>query len=157
MIKSTLTKPTQAPLSTGTIFPSHMEGFLHPLGGPATGVYRCHDTVHMIWYLVVAHSITYLKTKNHILISFVSKPVGLLLGNVGQERSLVTGFMSLKRIGCNWLTVTFSARGKPPNHFTSILWSRSCNWGRKTEFSGKTNTDRYRFKEYLFLFVFNRF
>ena len=58
---------------------------------------------------MVAHSITYLKTKNHILISFVSKPVGLLLGNVGQERSLVTGFMSLKRIGCNFVTVTFSA------------------------------------------------
>jgi len=57
-----LRPPVQAPLSTGTIFPSHMEGFLHPLGGPATGVY-----------------------------SFVSKPVGLLLGNVGQERSLVTG------------------------------------------------------------------
>ena len=41
--------------------------------------------------------------------------------------------------------VILITRGKPTNHFTSILWSRSCNWGRKTEFSGKTNTDRYRF------------
>jgi len=41
-----------------------MEGFLHPLGGPATGVY-----------------------------SFVSKPVGLLLGNVGPQRTVVGGLV----------------------------------------------------------------
>lgn len=47
-----------------TSLPSHMEGFLHPLGGPATGVY-----------------------------SFVNKPVGLLLGNVGQQRTVVGGLV----------------------------------------------------------------
>ena len=32
---------TQASTLAATPLPSHMEGFLHPLGGPATGVYRC--------------------------------------------------------------------------------------------------------------------
>ena len=67
---------TQAPTLATTPLPSHMEGFLHPLGGPATGVYRCPK-----------------KLTPHISFppSFVSKPVGLLLGNVGPQRTVVGG------------------------------------------------------------------
>ena len=67
---------TQAPTLATTPLPSHMEGFLHPLGGPATGVYRCQKKL--------PHQISFPP-------SFVSKPVGLLLGNVGPQRTVVGG------------------------------------------------------------------
>ena len=67
---------TQASTLAATPLPSHMEGFLHPLGGPATGVYRCSSEK---------------LSRQFPLPSFVSKPVGLLLGNVGPQRTVVGG------------------------------------------------------------------
>ena len=87
--------------------------------------------------------------------------MGLLLGNVGQDRSLVAGFKSIMRIGCNWVTVTFSAmRSNTDYDKKAYILLPSCDLGPaigggRQSFQGRPTPTDTGFENYLFIFVFN--